>query len=164
VSSTSCCLQNTLQSARLPVRIHELLGCGVQQARCEYWSWALQTQNSAAQLPTTPVLLGTPPQFPVPASPRAACFPCNAVCSRPGYYSTSAVDSCTACEQHKYQPASGQISCINCPVGYETTNTANTECTPCSAGYYKNVEGIACIAAPAGTYVNTTAATTYTPW
>jgi len=84
--------------------------------------------------------------------------------SRPGYYSTAAVDTCTACDVNKYQPASGQTSCINCPVGYETTNTANTECTPCAKGYYKNVEGMACLAAPVGTYVNTSAATTYTPW
>lgn len=63
-----------------------------------------------------------------------------------------------------YQPAMGQASCILCPAGSSTDATGNTECKPCPFGYYSPSTSTACIAAPQGTYVNTTGATTSSPW
>ena len=39
----------------------------------------------------------------------------------------------------------------------------STECTPCALGYWA-VASSSCLPAPAGTYVNTTGATSYTSW
>ncbi|KAI7844392.1 hypothetical protein COHA_002190 [Chlorella ohadii] len=96
-------------------------------------------------------------------SGRTACTKC-----RKGFYMTSAdsttKDTCTACPRNKYVNAVGATSdCTWCSRGYETQDTGNSECTPCSAGFYnpKTADQSttpACIAAPQGTFVNTTGA------
>ena len=64
----------------------------------------------------------------------------------------------------------GATGCDWCPKGYETRDTGNTECTPCAVGYYNKATATenggkpACIEAPAGTYVNVTAAYYTVPW
>lgn len=71
----------------------------------------------------------------------------------------------------------GATACSHCPRGYETRDTGNTECSPCAAGYFHKAAYTddtyttnsgstvsACKPAPAGTYVNTTAAYFTTPW
>jgi len=58
----------------------------------------------------------------------------------------------------------GATSCLKCPRGTQTSNEGNIECTACPIGYYNNLEGSTCVAAPAGTFVNTTGAYVTTPW
>ena len=52
----------------------------------------------------------------------------------------------------------------SCPKGHETQDTGNSECSPCAKGYYNSVVGTSCDPAPAGTFVNSTAAVVFTAW
>lgn len=63
-----------------------------------------------------------------------------------------------------YQPNTGQASCIPCAAGTSTSSDGNTACQACALGYYSPNPEVGCLAAPAGTFVNTTGATTFTPW
>lgn len=67
-------------------------------------------------------------------------------------------------QQHSFSAAPGAKACTACPKGQETQDTGNSECSPCAKGYYNSVSGTSCDAAPAGTFVNTTAAVVFTAW
>lgn len=92
------------------------------------------------------------------------CAPPPSLRSRPGLVSNGLGSDCTACGAHTYQAMSGQTGCVDCPVGYEgvaDANIATTACTPCARGFYNNQLAHSCTAAPAGTYITTTGATSY---
>lgn len=63
-----------------------------------------------------------------------------------------------------YQPNTGQASCIACAAGTSTQGDGNTECQACALGYYSPVPEVGCLAAPPGTFVNITGATSFTTW
>ena len=96
------------------------------------------------------------------------CLPCPAT----GSYLDSPSASCplhsTALplllQQHFFSATPGAKSCSPCPKGHETQDTGNSECSPCAKGYYNSVAGTSCDAAPAGTFVNSTAAVVFTAW
>ena len=100
-------------------------------------------------------------------SSRQACTQC-----RPGTYkstdmTTANADFCAECPINMYVAAAGSSACTWCARGYETHESGSTECTPCSIGYYSAATASQssssnCVAAPAGSYVNTTAAYAYT--
>lgn len=76
----------------------------------------------------------------------------------------------THLQLNKFQNTIGATTdCTWCPAGKETRDTGNDLCTACAVGYYNPVTASqsntpACIAAPAGTFVNTTGATIATLW
>ncbi len=69
-----------------------------------------------------------------------------------------------------YMARPGATACQYCPKGYETLDTGNTECSACPVGYFNKAPataltlGRACVEAPAGTFVNTSAAYFVTQW
>jgi len=71
---------------------------------------------------------------------------------------------------NKFRSTPGATTdCTWCPRGKETRDTGNSECTDCAIGYYNpktatSSDNPACIAAPAGTFVNTTGAFFATQW
>ena len=67
-------------------------------------------------------------------------------------------------QQHFFSATPGAKSCSSCPKGHETQDTGNTECSPCAKGHYNSVAGTSCDAAPAGTFINRTAAVVFTAW
>nr|XP_006825005.1 PREDICTED: uncharacterized protein LOC100367903 [Saccoglossus kowalevskii] len=67
-----------------------------------------------------------------------ACIPkCQA-----GFYSESGVITCSACDIGYYQPATGQTSCLLCPIGTTTIDRGAAsldQCkVPCEPGYYSS--------------------------
>ncbi|KAL4859859.1 Nucleolar GTP-binding protein 1 [Chlorella vulgaris] len=96
-------------------------------------------------------------------SGRAACTPCQ-----PGFFNLNGDDFCSACPLNKAQPLPGQTDCNSCLAGEETFDDGNSVCSKCAKGFYNpsaipNPSNPSCVAAPAGGYVNTTGAKTYTP-
>ena len=98
-----------------------------------------------------------------------ACTQC-----RPGTYKDTDMsaaetgsDTCSECPRNMYAAAAGSTACLWCERGYTTESTGNTECDACPIGYYSAKKATSsltsnCSPAPAGSYVNTTAAFAYT--
>ena len=95
-------------------------------------------------------------------SSRQACTQCRPGTYKPASGAGNATDFCTECPINKFAAGSGSSDCEWCPRGYETVDTGSTECTPCAIGYYSAAAASSntsnCVAAPAGSFVNTTAA------
>ena len=90
-------------------------------------------------------------------------------CSAPGYYnpdlnsgSNAALRakfaSCQPCAANSFS-AAGATSCTPCALGSMTDGEGQSKCESCSKGFYSPKAGTACVAAPAGTFVNTVGAT-----
>lgn len=98
---------------------------------------------------------------PRPAGRRRACAP-------PSLTLPSAVSpwhpSLCLPQINKYQPNTGQGSCLQCGAGSSTQGEGNTECQPCPLGYYSPSGDTECLPAPAGSFVGSIGATTFTPW
>ncbi|XP_053380921.1 sushi, von Willebrand factor type A, EGF and pentraxin domain-containing protein 1-like isoform X1 [Mercenaria mercenaria] len=55
---------------------------------------------------------------------------CIKLCS-PGFFSSSTMEPCSACEVGNYQPQEGQIECMACPSGTATNKTGSTSADYC---------------------------------
>ena len=72
-------------------------------------------------------------------------------------------------QQNMYMARPGATACQWCPKGYETLDTGNTECSACPVGFFNKAtanvnDKRACVEAPAGSFVNTSAAYFFTLW
>jgi hypothetical protein len=70
--------------------------------------------------------------------------------------------SCTLCALGKYQPSTGRSSCIDCEAGKYVASTgsiAETACTSCDAGRFKDVGSNSCTLCAAGQYQTSTGST-----
>lgn len=54
----------------------------------------------------------------------------------------------TACPVGTYQPARGQVSCLNAPVGYYVSDIGAAVATPCPAGQVQPQTGKVCVVYP----------------
>lgn len=102
--------------------------------------------------------------YEVGPSNRMACTQCQ-----PGTYKPAPgtpegnADFCTECAVNTFNAFTGrQQACEPCSRGYSTQGEGNIACDPCPLGFYSATEGSSCVEAPAGSYVNTTAAWAFT--
>lgn len=78
----------------------------------------------------------------------------------PGTFSSDGLSPCEPCPIGKYQPESGQTTCLDAPAGTFVAVEGSTEATLCEIGFYQDETGqFSCKAAPAGSFVAAKGAT-----
>ena len=94
----------------------------------------------------------TCPNGAIAAAGSASCLQC------PLGTATFGQNNCTNCAAGTYTDSIGSLTCKLCPSGTSNLNKASqneTDCLPCSPGYYSLAGATSCLLCPLGTYSNT---------